>query len=217
VRAPSDRRTARSRDTNWVVESHVWFNVYHRVGRTSKSRIVVVDYDPRWPEIFEQLRLPIWSVVREFATTVEHVGSTAVPGLSAKPIVDISVVVPSHAKIPIAIERLAGLGYVHQGNLGVEGREAFITPGPSPAYHLYLCPTDSLALANHLTIRDYLRAHPDVADEYGALKERLARRFPQDIDSYIAGKTDLILRILQQAGIPPADRETIARINRRSV
>jgi GrpB-like predicted nucleotidyltransferase (UPF0157 family) len=179
--------------------------------------IVVVDYDPSWPEVFEQLRSRIWAVVREIATTVEHVGSTSVPGLTAKPIVDISVVVPTEADVPVAIERLAVLGYVHQGNLGVEGRQAFTTPNGLPPHHLYLCPSDSLALANHLAVRDYLRTHPDVAQEYGTLKNRLARQFTHDIDRYTDGKTDMILRILRKAGVQSDDRERIAHINRRAI
>ena len=93
---------------------------------TSIKRIVlVVDYDPAWPDMFEVLRRPVWAGVRDVAVSVEHVGSTAVPGLAAKPIIDMDVVVVSSASIPEAIERLATLGYEHRGNLGIEDREAF--------------------------------------------------------------------------------------------
>jgi GrpB-like predicted nucleotidyltransferase (UPF0157 family) len=177
--------------------------------------IVIVDYDRRWPDIFEQLSALIWTAVRGLATAVEHVGSTSVPGLAAKPIVDISVVVPNEATVRDAIDRLAGLDYVHQGNLGVEGREAFTTPGALPAHHLYLCSKDSLALANHLAVRGYLRSHPDVAREYGALKKSLAHEYPHEIDRYTEGKTEFLLRILEQAGIQAVDRDRIASANRR--
>ena len=176
--------------------------------------IVVVDYDPKWPEIFEELRSTIWSSVRGLATAVEHVGSTSVPGLAAKPIIDISVVVPAESDVPAAIERLSTLGYVHRGNLGVAGREAFNSPSASPSHHLYLCPGDSLALANHLAVRDYLRTHPDVASEYGRLKKELAARFAEDIDGYVDGKTDMIVRILKVAGFRGDALEAIERINR---
>jgi GrpB-like predicted nucleotidyltransferase (UPF0157 family) len=163
--------------------------------------IVVVDYDPGWPGVFEGLRSEIWPVVEDIALATEHVGSTSVPGLAAKPIIDISVVVPTDADIPAAIERLATLGYVHRGNLGIERREAFDSPERLPRHHLYACPRDSVALANHLAVRDHLRTHPETAHEYGELKKRLAREFPHDIDKYIAGKTDLILKILRAAGV----------------
>jgi GrpB-like predicted nucleotidyltransferase (UPF0157 family) len=145
---------------------------------------------------------------------MEHVGSTSVPGLSAKPVIDIDIVVPAEADVPPAIERLTTLGYVHRGDLGVEGREAFTPPAPSPGHHLYLCPSNNLALANHLAVRDYLREHPEDAHEYGALKKQLASRFPHDIDAYIAGKTDAILRILERVGFRQDDRQAIERINR---
>jgi GrpB-like predicted nucleotidyltransferase (UPF0157 family) len=180
----------------------------------STRAIVVVDYDPKWPEIFEQLRSAIWPSVKGVATAVEHVGSTSVPGLAAKPIIDISVVVPAESDVPAGIERLSSLGYVHRGNLGVAGREAFTSPSASPAHHLYLCPSDSLALANHLAVRDYLRAHPDVAGEYGRLKKELAARFAEDIDGYVDGKTDRIVRILKAAGFRRNELEAIERINR---
>jgi GrpB-like predicted nucleotidyltransferase (UPF0157 family) len=125
--------------------------------------IVVVDYDPYWPATFEQLRQRIWPAVADVATSVEHVGSTSVPGLAAKPIIDMSVVVPTASDVSIAIGRLAALGYIHCGNLGVEERDAFQSPGDLPRHHLYLCPHNSLALRNHVLVRDYLRAHPEAA------------------------------------------------------
>jgi len=179
------------------------------------ARVVVVDYDARWPEIFEAVRSQIWPAVCDVATTIEHVGSTAVPGLAAKPIVDVSVVVPTGREVPIGIERLARIGYAHQGNLGIDGREAFASPPGLPRHNLYLCPGDSPALRNHLAVRDYLRAHPGAADAYGALKKRLATRFADDIGGYVDGKTDMLLGFLRSAGLDPAELETIERANRR--
>src|SRR5262245_39790952 len=177
--------------------------------------IVVADYDPRWPEIFERLRSEIWPAVGDVASAIEHVGSTSVPGLPAKPIIDVTVILPSAADVPLAIQRLATLGYEHQGDLGISGREAFKSPERLPRHHLYLCPLDSTALANHLAVRDYLRAHPDTARDYGALKKRLAREFPHDIGRYIDGKTDLLLEILRACGLSTAQLEAVARVNRK--
>ncbi|HKY30799.1 MAG TPA: GrpB family protein [Pyrinomonadaceae bacterium] len=178
--------------------------------------VVVVDYDRSWPEIFERLRSHIWPILNDLAIAVEHVGSTSVPGLAAKPIIDMTVVVPTEANIPVAIERLVNLGYMHRGNLGVEGREVFHTPDELPAHHLYLCRRDSLALRNHLVVRDYLRTHPEIAREYGELKKRLAKEFPHDIESYIDGKTDLILKILLAANFPTADLDVVEYANRKA-
>jgi GrpB-like predicted nucleotidyltransferase (UPF0157 family) len=181
------------------------------------NTIVVVEYDPDWPRVFEEIRLVIWPAVSDLATSVEHVGSTSVPGLAAKPVIDITVVVPRVTDVPAAINRLAALGYVHRGNLGVEGREAFQAPDSMPRRHLYLCPSDSLALRNHLVVREHLRAHPEVARQYGELKKRLAAQYPGDIDRYTEGKTDAIVRILDAAGFRADELETIERINRRAV
>lgn len=179
--------------------------------------IVVVEYDPHWATTFEQLRLNIWPAVADVAISVEHVGSTSVPGLAAKPIIDMTVVVPAAADVPTAISCLRTLGYVHRGNLGVEGREAFQAPGSLPRHHLYLCASNSLALRNHLVVRDYLRAHPEIARQYGDLKRRLAEQYSEDIDAYTEGKRQLILRVLDEAGLRSDELETIGQINRRTV
>lgn len=162
--------------------------------------IEVVDYDPAWPDVFEQLRRRVWGVVGDFALAIHHVGSTSVPGLAAKPIIDMDVVVESGDDVPRAIARLATLGYVHQGDQGIKGREAFQAPAGGPAHHLYVCPAGTLALRNHIALRDYLRAHPDVARKYGELKKQLAVEFQDDIDGYVAGKTAFILGILKEMG-----------------
>jgi GrpB-like predicted nucleotidyltransferase (UPF0157 family) len=180
------------------------------------KRIVVVDYDPAWPEVFESIRARVWPVVSDFALGIEHMGSTSVPGLAAKPIIDMTVVVRSVEHVPRANERLATLGYVHRGNLGVENREAFYNPPESPAHHLYVCPAGTLGLINPLALRDYLRLHPEAAKAYGALKKTLASMFPNDMDSYLDGKTDMIVGILREVGFSSDQLRTIEKINRKS-
>lgn len=177
------------------------------------KRVQVVEYDPEWPGIFEQIRSYVWPAVSETALTIEHVGSTAVPGLKAKPVIDACIVVASRADLPACIERLASIGYVHRGNLGVPDREAFRRPDHLPRHHLYLSPRDSLSLRNHLGFRDYLRSNPEAARAYGELKAALARRYPADIDSYIVGKTDFVLRILGKIGLSSDELAEIRRIN----
>lgn len=180
------------------------------------KNIVVVDYDPQWAEVFEALRDRIWGVVGDFAISVEHVGSTSVPGLPAKPVIDMSVVVAGDIDVARAIAQLATLGYRHVGNLGIEGREAFKNPDGLPRHHLYVCPQGSLGLRNHLAFRDYLRSHPDEVKTYGELKKSLALQHPHDIDAYIDGKTDFIVGILSKMGITSEDLNSIATANRQS-
>src|SRR5258708_1722840 len=100
--------------------------------------IIVVEYDPEWPKVFEELRDHVAVTLSDLAVAIEHIGSTAVPGMAAKPIIDMDVVGPSTAEIPIAIEQLATLGYVHEGDGGIRGREAFTWPPEMRRHHLYL-------------------------------------------------------------------------------
>jgi GrpB-like predicted nucleotidyltransferase (UPF0157 family) len=140
---------------------------------------------------------------------VEHVGSTAVPGLAAKPIVDLDLVIPSREALPIAVSRLAGLGYRHQGDLGVSGREAFERNASDvprdgtgriwPPHHLYVCASDCPELRRHLLFRDWLRSHREVAAEYGKLKRRLAEAHRFDRDRYTKAKSEFIEAALRDA------------------
>jgi GrpB-like predicted nucleotidyltransferase (UPF0157 family) len=124
----------------------------------------------------------------DIAIAIEDVGSTAVPGLAAKPVIDLVIVVEPE-DVQRAIDRLNAMGYVHQGNLGVEGREAFGVPEGEPRHHLYISPTDSEELRAQLAFRDRLRADPALANQYEALKRALARRFRDDRVGYTDAKT----------------------------
>lgn len=84
-----------------------------------RQPIVAVDYDPTWPEVFQRLRALVWEAVQDFALGIEHVGSTSVPGLATKPIMEVDVVVAAEADLALAMERLTALGYAHRGNLGI--------------------------------------------------------------------------------------------------
>lgn len=177
--------------------------------------VVVIDYDEDWPRRFEQLRARIWTVLADVALRIEHVGSTAVPGLAAKPIIDMTIVVARRDDVPLTIDRLTTLGYRHRGTLGIEDREAFDHPPELPRHHLYVCPEGTIGLVNQVAVRDYLRAQPDAGRRYGELKKRLAAQFAQDIDGYVSGKTEFILNVLRRAGLSDEQLASIERANRR--
>lgn len=178
-----------------------------------RQKVEVVNYDPDWPQVFEGLKARIWPVVADFVVSIEHVGSTSVAGLAAKPVIDMDIIVPSQAEILLAVERLATLGYEHRGNLGLEGREAFFNPPDLPRHNLYVCLQGSTALQNHLTLREYLRAHPEAARAYGELKKGLAQKHTYDIGGYVEEKTDFILGILRQQGLNAEQLESIRADN----
>jgi GrpB-like predicted nucleotidyltransferase (UPF0157 family) len=176
--------------------------------------VIVLDYDPNWPRLFETLRASIWDAISDIAISIEHVGSTAVPGLAAKPVIDIDVVVHEMA-VRVGIARLEALGYLHRGDCGVPKREAFRSPSGSAPHHLYLCASTSVALANHLAIRDYLRANSSVARAYGGLKQQLARDFADDRIGYVEAKTGFLVAILRQVGFAEDDLAEVVQSNRR--
>jgi GrpB-like predicted nucleotidyltransferase (UPF0157 family) len=169
---------------------------------TTRSPIVIADPDPGWPALFERLAAPVRAALAGLGARVDHVGSTAVPGLAAKPIVDMDVVVISRDDVPEAIERLRALGYVYQGDKGIAGREAFLPPRGAPEHHLYVVVGGSRPHADHTRFRDHLRRHPEVAAAYAACKRDLAARHGADRVAYTEAKTAFIAAA-RRAADPP--------------
>jgi GrpB-like predicted nucleotidyltransferase (UPF0157 family) len=161
--------------------------------------VVIIDYDPSWPATFQQLRDQLAAALGALAVAIEHVGSTAVPGLAAKPIIDLDVVIADRTDLPAVIQRLRPLGYHHEGDLGVPGREAFTTPPGATAHHLYVCAVGTPALDRHLAFRDALRADAAMADAYGDLKRTLAARLSHDRVAYTEAKSAFVERVLAEA------------------
>lgn len=144
------------------------------------------------------LRDRAWPLVAPFAATIEHVGSTSVPGLAAKPVIDIDIVAHSRDAVMSSIRALETIGYRHVGDLDIPGREAMREPANDPRHHMYVCARDAVPLIEHLTFRDYLRANPSKAAEYAALKRQLATRF-DDVNDYAEAKTDFVRACLAAA------------------
>jgi GrpB-like predicted nucleotidyltransferase (UPF0157 family)/chloramphenicol 3-O-phosphotransferase len=164
-----------------------------------RSPIVVTDYDADWPLLFEEIAQPVRDAVADLGATVEHVGSTSVAGLAAKPIIDVDVVVAAPEDVLAAIDRLRSLGYLYQGDKGVEGREAFLWPSGARPHHAYVVVQGSQPHLDHVEFRDYLRDHPEVASEYVALKTRLAREHGDDRLGYTDAKTEFVIGVLRAA------------------
>ncbi|MDD3243072.1 MAG: GrpB family protein [Eubacteriales bacterium] len=169
-------------------------------------RVTVVPYDPAWPGDFARLCAALAPALDGLASGVEHVGSTSVPALWAKPIIDLDVVLPDMDVFPALCARLAALGFAHEGDLGIAGREAFSYDGrePLPAHHLYVCPANSPELRRHTVFRDYLRAHPEAVRAYSAAKREAAALYPHNIDAYIAHKTPCIQALYRACGLEPS-------------
>jgi GrpB-like predicted nucleotidyltransferase (UPF0157 family) len=162
-----------------------------------RDPIIITPYDPAWPQRFEELAARAVAALSPVAARIEHVGSTSVPGLSAKSVIDLDVVVQP-ADVTQAMKRLVTIGYVHEGDGGLLGREAFRWPPGEPRHHLYLCTPDTPAFREHILFRDYLRAHPTVAREYETLKQALAARYAEDRAAYQEGKAEFIDTIMRR-------------------
>lgn len=161
--------------------------------------IEVVEYDYSWQEQFQQYASNLDIVLDKLAMSIEHIGSTSVVGLAAKPIIDIDVVISSRLHLKEVIEKLNSIDYVHQGNLGIPGREAFMSPEGTRRHHVYVCSVDTPNLHDHLIFRDYLRTHPKTVLAYSNLKRRLALKYRNDRDGYTNSKTEFINSILAKA------------------
>ena len=144
------------------------------------------------------LRSRIEGVILGMAAAIEHVGSTAVPGLASKPIIDMDVLLISATDLPLVIVKLASVGYEHRGDLGVAGREAFRTPPNELPHHLYVCPSSSPEYRRHISFRDHLRTHPTDANSYASLKRELVRKFGDDREAYTKAKSMFVAEILRR-------------------
>jgi GrpB-like predicted nucleotidyltransferase (UPF0157 family) len=173
------------------------------------STIVVSDYDPAWPSWFETVRANIWPAVEEVALRIDHVGSTSVLGLAAKPLIDIDVVVTGPDDVREVVRRLAGIGYRWRGDLGVPGREAFAAPNEEglPPHNLYLVVKNNKAHVDHWLLADALRNDAGARDRYAELKSRNARLSNDDMEFYVAAKArfvaDLLAAARKERGMPP--------------
>lgn len=167
------------------------------------KKVIVTPYDSQWPHDFEAIRRELADALGDLAIRIEHVGSTSVPGLSAKPIIDIDVVISDYGVFPEVAEKLARSGYEHEGDLGIPEREAFRYENKShlQKHHLYVCPKSSRELHRHVTFRDYLRTHPDAVKRYSEAKETAARLYSDSIDDYIRSKSPCIEAIYKECGL----------------
>jgi GrpB-like predicted nucleotidyltransferase (UPF0157 family) len=164
------------------------------------KEIVVADYDPAWPDSFSLLRDRIWPAIEMHAVRVDHVGSTAVPGLAAKPVIDMDIVVTAESEVRPVIRALQPLGYQWRGDLGVEGRQALrYLADDLPDHHLYVVVDGNGAHLDHVLLRDLLIEDADARDRYGSLKRQNVELADGDMERYGALKHDLVEELLTRA------------------
>ena len=167
-----------------------------------KNPVTIVAYDPAWPAEFAALAEVLHGYLEGTPSLIEHVGSTSVPGLAAKPVLDVDIVLPDERFLPIVTMRLESAGYIPEGEKGVEGRYSFkrssvdVPRSPKrtswPRHHLYAGTRDAPGIRDHLVFRDALRNSRELADQYAELKRTLSAQYPEDGDAYCEAKTEFI-------------------------
>ena len=181
-------------------------------------------YNPDWQTEFDKIQKIIQSELSDLKIDIQHVGSTSIPGLFAKPILDIDVIIEEKKLLGEITLRLEKIGYASKGEQGIPGRFAFrqtseFTPltfskKKWQSHHLYVCYSDSLALKNHLLFRDTLRNDSGLAERYSQLKKTLARSSDNSREQYTKKKTDFILSVLETLGL---DKTELKEINDANV
>jgi len=183
----------------------------------ASNRIYIAEYDPRWPAMFEEERSRLQAAIGEWAADIQHVGSTAIPGIAAKPIIDIAIhlnlLVDALKCITPLVEHLQ---YECLGEFGIPDRIYFRKPTATPlsgqiaghdragrTHQIHMYPLGHEQFAKHITFRDYLRTHPDAARQYEALKRELAVRHAGDVEAYADAKSDFVQSILRKAAAAP--------------
>jgi GrpB-like predicted nucleotidyltransferase (UPF0157 family) len=194
----------------------------HQMSENRKKNIV--PYDPEWKIQFEKISAVCYHQLRGLAVNIQHVGSTAIPGMVAKPVLDMDIIIEEKELLPEITKRLEALGYIARGDQGIAGRYAFRqsseytpagdTPEKWPPHHLYVCFADSLAWRNHLLFRDMLRSRPDLAEAYATLKLSLASDPEITKADYTSKKTDFVIAVLALAGLDETALKAIAAENR---
>lgn len=162
-------------------------------------RVHVEPYNPLWAVRFQDEAAQIQKALCPWVLAIHHMGSTAVPGLAAKPIIDLLVVVSDMTELTDKLPALKALGYEFWGEYGIPNRYFFPKGGDQRTHHLHMVSSESPHIVRHLAFRDYLISHPDEAFAYAKLKMALAARFPTDIDGYINGKSATVSAIQQKA------------------
>lgn len=187
------------------------------------EKIIIEKYNPQWAEAFGAIKAVFEEELKHIDVTIEHVGSTSVPGLRAKPILDMVIVLEDHADMRAVIDIVETLGYKHNGDQGIKGREAFkmlddkVPYGIESFYpfkqHLYACHKDVLAYKNFVILKNHLLSHPKDCEAYGQLKEKLSIKYADDRLAYTEAKSEFILSILGNYEMDNEALDAIRKMN----
>ncbi|MCO6449187.1 MAG: GrpB family protein [Caldilineales bacterium] len=162
------------------------------------GRVQLASHDPRWAALFQQEKERLSDAIGEFVLDIQHVGSTSIPDIPAKPILDIGVAVHNFEQARVCIQPMLQLGYEYKGEFGIPRRHYFVSGEPR-THHVHMNEIGGKDWETQILFRDYLRAHPVAAGRYAMLKQELAAQFPDDRDAYLDGKAPFIQSTLADA------------------
>jgi GrpB-like predicted nucleotidyltransferase (UPF0157 family) len=165
--------------------------------------IIIVNYNPAWPRLYEEEKMHILDFIGEYIEEIQHVGSTSVPDLGAKPIIDIMIGIRNLSLVDKCVQPLQSLGYEYLGEFGIPGRHYFRKPPAAltrrRTHHVHMVETNHDGWRKTLLFRDYLRTHLEDARQYEVLKRALAKQFGSDGEGYTDAKTEFIEAVLAKA------------------
>ena len=159
---------------------------------SEKQGVKVVPHNPEWKKMYEQEKEVLKAILGGLLLEVYHIGSTSIPDICAKPVIDVLPVVKDITKVDNLNEQFEAQGYEGKGEFGLPGRRYFVKGEPQRTHHIHIYETGNPEVIRHLAFRDYMRTHPQEARAYSDLKEKLAHQFANDRDAYIDGKDSFV-------------------------
>ena len=169
------------------------------ISKTDKRRVEVVSYNSNWKETYKEESEKIKNILNDIIIDIRHIGSTAIPGIKAKPVIDILVEVKNIEEVDQYNYKMKELGYEVMGEYGIPKRRFFRKGGNNRTHHVHIFQVGNEEIERHINFKEYLITHPDNAREYSKLKEKLVNKYTCDIDNYSNGKSDFIKEIDRKA------------------
>ncbi|GAF89235.1 unnamed protein product [marine sediment metagenome] len=171
------------------------------ISKTDKRRVGVVSYNPNWKKMYKEESEKIKNILNDIIVDIHHIGSTAIPGIKAKPVIDILVEVKNLEAVDQYNNKMEELGYEVMGEHGIPKRRFFRKGGNKRTHHIHIFQVGNEEIERHINFKEYLITHPDKGREYSKLKEKLVNKYTYDVENYTNSKSDFIKEIDKKAKI----------------
>ena len=169
------------------------------ISKIDKRRVGVASYNPNWKNMYKEESEKIKNILNDIIIDIHHIGSTAIPGIKAKPVIDILVEVKDIEEVDKYNHKMEELGYEAMGEYGIPKRRFFRKGENNRTHHIHIFQTGNEEIERHINFKEYLIAHPDKAREYSKLKEELVNKYTYDVENYTNSKSDFIKEIDRKA------------------